>query len=270
MSEYQQVKVGKLRLKGSDNGIKKKKKKKRKLPVDGASVVDKEEVDVDCELHQGWWCAKSYESLPIGNVAIQLFNDRYICANDNGSLSIGSEKEEGSKGPDDEEIFTLIRISETKIALKSGYGKYISVNARGEIYARAEAVGPQEQIDVVIEEEKLAFQGHNGYFFTITVSGNELKAISSSVKEKELIRLRSNASKSKKKKTDEEEQEGIDNLRKCEVGYVKQFQSFGGAHKQLILHQGSTSSLEKAIQRGNFHEVMLNRREKQKADRYCK
>ena len=70
---------------------------------------------------------------------------------------------------------------------------------------------------------------------------------------------------SKKKKLAEDE---IGDVRKCEVSYVKQFQSFGD-HK-VKLHQGPKSSLEKARVVGKLHEAMLDRREKMKSDRYCK
>lgn len=71
-------------------------------------------------------------------------------------------------------------------------GKYVSVNARGEVFARSEAVGPQEQIEVVIENEKFALQGHNGYFLTIT-DDLELKALSRTAKSKEIFCLRTNS-----------------------------------------------------------------------------
>lgn len=57
-------------------------------------------------------------------------------------------------------------------------------------------------------------------------------------------------------------------MRQFEINYVKQFQSFSD-HK-LRLHQGPSSSLEKARGKGKLHEAMLDRREKMKADRYCK
>lgn len=69
------------------------------------------------------------------------------------------------------------------------------MNARGDILARSEAVGPQEQIEVVIEEEKFALQGHNGYFITVT-DDSELKALSRTAKTKEIFCLRTNATKS--------------------------------------------------------------------------
>lgn len=73
-------------------------------------------------------------------------------------------------------------------------GKYVSVNARGEVTARVEAMGPQEQIEVVIQEEKIALQGHNGYFLTVTDDG-EIKAQSQKAKEKEIFCLRTNTSR---------------------------------------------------------------------------
>jgi len=74
-------------------------------------------------------------------------------------------------------------------------GKYVSVNAREDILARSEAVGPQEQIEVVIENNKIALQGHNGYFITVT-DEKELKALSKTAKDKEVFCLRTNVSRS--------------------------------------------------------------------------
>ena len=68
------------------------------------------------------------------------------------------------------------------------------MNARGEVTARVEAMGPQEQIEVVIQEEKTALQGHNGYFLTVTDDG-EIKAQSQKAKEKEIFCLRTNTSR---------------------------------------------------------------------------
>ena len=73
-------------------------------------------------------------------------------------------------------------------------GKYVSVNARGEVLARVEAMGPQEQIEVVIQEGKNALQGHNGYFLTVTDDG-EIKAQSQKAKDKEIFCLRTNISR---------------------------------------------------------------------------
>ena len=65
----------------------------------------------------------------------------------------------------------------------------MSVNSRGDVSGRSDAIGPQEQLDVIIEDEKTALQGHNGYFLAVNESG-ELKALSSKAREKEIFKLR--------------------------------------------------------------------------------
>jgi len=268
MSDYSQVKIGKLKLKGSGSVKKKNKKKKRKLPEfnDGNEIPE----DDDAQDHGGWWQIKSFDHLNGGNVAVQLYNTSYLFARDNGTLVCGDPHHESDYGPAEEEVYTMIKISNTKVALKSGYGKYISVNAMGNVVARSEAVGPQEQLEVVIEDEKVALQGHNGYFLTIT-DGQEVKALSSTAKEKEIVSLRTNISRAKKKKVNEED---VCDVRELEIKHVKNSQSFSKFSKyedrKLLLHEGPKSSLEKARTAGKLHEAMLDRREKMKADRYCK
>jgi len=266
MSEYSQVKIGKLKLKGSSSEKKKGKKKKRKVPEneDGSGGGDEVPADDDAKDHGGWWKIRNFEQLIGGNIAIQLSNTSYLFAKDNGTLVCGDPHHVSDDGPAQEEIYTMIKISDTKIALKSGYGKYISVNAMGNIYARSEAVGPQEQLEVVIQDEKVALQGHNGYFVTIT-EGQEIKALSSVAKEKEIVCLRTDISRVKKKKVNEED---VCDVREFEIKYVKDFQSF--EDRKLKLHEGPKASLEKARTAGKLHEAMLDRREKMKADRYCK
>lgn len=55
-------------------------------------------------------------------------------------------------GPDEAEIFTLVQLSENKIALKSGYGRYLGVNSAGEVIGKSEAVALREQWEPVFEE----------------------------------------------------------------------------------------------------------------------
>ena len=56
------------------------------------------------------------------------------------------------EGPDPTEQLTAIVVSETKIALKSGYGKYLGVNSEGVVIGRADAIGPREQWEPVFQE----------------------------------------------------------------------------------------------------------------------
>ena len=72
----------------------------------------------------------------------------------------------------------------------------------------------------------------------------------------------------RKKKKDDASEEDILDPRQCEVNYVKQFQSF--QDRKLRLSAENVRKLEKAKNKGKLHEAMLDRREKMKADRYCK
>ena len=117
MAEYKQVKIGKLKLKGSSSG-KKSKLKKRKRDRTDEGV---EEEDEDAINHGGWWAIKEYAHLRSCNVALQTHKGNFIKARDNGTLIAGEFHEDQS--PEVEEIFTLIKLSETKVAFKSGYGK---------------------------------------------------------------------------------------------------------------------------------------------------
>lgn len=54
-------------------------------------------------------------------------------------------------GPLPEEILTAIIVSETRIALKSGYGKYLGVDKDGTIVGRSDAIGPLEQFEPVFQ-----------------------------------------------------------------------------------------------------------------------
>ncbi|XP_041379346.1 protein FRG1-like [Gigantopelta aegis] len=60
----------------------------------------------------------------------------------------------GEDGPDEAEIFTLVQLSENKIALKSGYGRYLGVNSAGEVIGKSEAVALREQWEPVFEDSR--------------------------------------------------------------------------------------------------------------------
>lgn len=50
-----------------------------------------------------------------------------------------------------EEILTAIIVNETRIALKSGYGKYLGVDKDGTIVGRSDAIGPLEQFEPIFQ-----------------------------------------------------------------------------------------------------------------------
>ena len=62
------------------------------------------------------------------------------------ALSVAGE------GPDPVEIFTAVRVNDTKVALKSGYDKYLAIETNGRIVARSDAIGGREQFEPVFQE----------------------------------------------------------------------------------------------------------------------
>ena len=56
------------------------------------------------------------------------------------------------EGPEVGEVFSVVRVGETKVAFKSAYGRYVSVSTSGELAGRMEAMGPREQWEPVFEE----------------------------------------------------------------------------------------------------------------------
>lgn len=54
--------------------------------------------------------------------------------------------------PDATEILTAITLGDSKIALKSGYGKYLSIDPEGRVTGKSDAIGSREQWEPVFQE----------------------------------------------------------------------------------------------------------------------
>ena len=116
MSAYRQVKSGKLKLKG-EKSTKKNKTRKRKREND-----DNKNEDVDALRHGGWWKLTNYHQLA-STIALQSCDSgSYIEATDTGGYVMG-ELRDSVNSPAPVEIFTAVKTSQNKIALKSGYGE---------------------------------------------------------------------------------------------------------------------------------------------------
>ncbi|BFZ15142.1 hypothetical protein BsWGS_18181 [Bradybaena similaris] len=262
---YAMVKSGKLNLKGHKHK-KSKKEKRHKRKHDGTPVAsetqDKDKSDT--AKHGGWWEIKKFSDIT-ANIAIEMGDHTYITALDNGELALGQPRNEG-EGPDPTEVFTVIKINETKIALKSGYGKYVAVEADGRVVGKSEAMGTREQFEPVFQEGKTALNASNSCFLSCDGDGDVL-CVSSKAGPGEFIRLRSCAVRERDPLEDVPlEERG--SVKAAEVNYVKKFQSF--QDRRLRVSEVDKSELKKAKKEGDLHEVMLDRREKMKADRYCK
>lgn len=84
------------------------------------------------------------------------------------------------------------------------------------------------------------------------------------------LRIRSLNKRDNNIKTNKDlpEEERADDLRNVELNYVKKFQKF--QDKKIKLSSEDAAELTEAKESGVLHGKLLDRREKMKADRYCK
>ena len=115
---YKQVKVGRLKLKGMDDSSRKRKHKKKKRERE-----EEEPTDTDALRHGGWRKIENFAEVS-GNIALQTFKKSYLEALNSGLFTVGELRDDGENSPAPVEEFTAVQLSDKKIALKSGYGKY--------------------------------------------------------------------------------------------------------------------------------------------------
>ncbi|KAG9259656.1 protein FRG1 isoform X1 [Astyanax mexicanus] len=256
MAEYSHVKSTKLVLKGQKDKRKKKNKDKKRKRDDNEEKPD---------IVGGWWTVRSFGDIT-GTVSVEMHNKSYIHALDTGLFTVGAPHTGDDEGPDPPEQLTAIKLSDSRIALKSGYGKYLGINSEGVVIGRSDAIGSREQWEPVFQDGKMALMAANSCFISYSESG-DIVAKSKTAGDEEMIKIRSCAER-EVKKSDDLADEDRGNVKSCEINYVKKFQSF--QDRKLRVNEEDSGSLKKARTDGKFHEALLDRRSKMKADRYCK
>uniref|UniRef100_UPI00358FB2BC protein FRG1 n=1 Tax=Myxine glutinosa TaxID=7769 RepID=UPI00358FB2BC len=255
MSDYDLVIATPLKMKGCKTSGRKKRNKKQKK-----EDVDEEQLDIVA----GWWAVRTIEEVT-GTVAMEMKDRAFLHALDNGLFTLGAPHAD-HEGPSQPEQLTAVKLSDSRIALKSGYGKFLGIQADGIVQAKADAIGSREQWEPVFQDGKMALLASNGCF----VSCNEeedIVARSKTAKEDEIIKIRSSAEIFHKPK-DGLADEDRGSVSQCEVNYVRKFQSF--QDRRLRLNKGHHKEIKRARTEGSLHEVLLDRRSKMKSDRYCK
>ncbi|KAH8239575.1 hypothetical protein KR032_005566 [Drosophila birchii] len=263
MSDYDNIRIKKLVLKGEKHK-KSKKRKKEKDEAASSSKKSKVQVDEDAVEHGGWWAAKTAADIT-GTVSIEFSDRCYLKALDNGLFTLGAPHNAGD-GPDPEEIFTAFPINDRKVSFKSGYGKYLKIEKDGMVTGRSEAVGSMEQWEPVFEDKRMALLSETGHFMSIDPEDDACVALRKKVGQHEICKVRSNATRDVVVDTEPKEEKG--DLGEVERNYVKKFQKF--QDKKMRINQNDVKELESAKAQGSLHETLLDRRSKMKADRYCK
>lgn len=159
-------------------------------------------------------------------------------------------------------------MNDTKIFIKSGFGKYLRPEADGVVTGRSEAAGEKESFEPIWQEGRMALLSSNHCFVSIDEEDDALVALRKAVGANEVCIIRSNAFRGEVISSSAPIEEKIEDLDQVELNYVKKFQKF--QDKKIKLCSEDKTDLKKAKETGKLHESLLDRRSKMKADRYCK
>ncbi|CAG8779284.1 9322_t:CDS:2 [Gigaspora margarita] len=154
------------------------------------------------------------------------------------------------------------------ISLKTFNGKYLASDKFGAITAEREAIGPQEEWRPIIKNDGIALQNSYDKFLSvdeIADGGYKLRADVETIGFCETWHVKCQARFRKKLKSTKKESKPISEF---EIEQIKKYQTWGGG--RIKTTKDDISELRKAKKEGNFSEALLDRREKVKADRYCK
>lgn len=186
------------------------------------------------------------------DVAIEFLPGCYAKAMSNGTIVMGNPHPPG-EGPDEEEIFTAVAAGTNLVAFKSGFGRYIGIDARKRLMGISEAIGDQEMFLPVVEEDKLALSAHNDCFLSPdqeSTDNPQIMAKAMTAGPNEMLNIRVNNDPS--------------------VFTQKQKQSSESHNKVDTLGFKEDKILKKARMEGRLHETLLDMRVKKKSDKYCK
>lgn len=228
----------------------------------------------DAEEHGGWWKCTKYEHIK-DEVCIEFIPGCYARALSNGSIVLGNLHPPGET-PDEEEIFTAIAASTNQIAIKSGFGRYLSIDSRKHLVGLSEAIGEPETFLPVFEDSKLALcSSFNDCFLSpdeeVEESQPPIVAKATKVGPYEILNIRINNDPMKyhsKKDSNTEEEEDLGQIYEEELNFLKKYQSHGD--KKMKIKEEDKEILKIAKKEGSMYETLLDKRVKLSSDKYCK
>lgn len=276
-SNYQSIK-GKLTFKGTEKKKHKKKKDKKRKHHE-----EEEEIENPTE---GWVDVETSDDLigPIFIITNATDSISCLCSNsENTKVSLTNLVDSDPSVPtttttlpsikdlkpmDVSQVFVIKRvIDSSSYTLKSAYNRYIGSDKFGVVECEKEAVGVQEEWEVILKEDGVAFKNAYDKFLTVDEQDGKkvVRADSDTLGFHETFRVKCQAQNKKKKKAKVAAEKSVYSQ---EIDNVKKYQSWGNG--RLITPKQDSRDLKRAKKSGKMHEAMLDRREKLKSDSYCK
>lgn len=199
------------------------------------------------------------------DVAIEFLQGCYAKAKPDGTIVLGEPHPPG-EGPDEEEIFTAFGVSNDQITLKSGFGRYLSVDANKRLMGVSEAVGEPETFLPVFEDNQLAICAFNECFLSPDIDADikQIYAKADKVGPCEMIKIRINHNPMK---YDQKCDDLKGSVYEAEDNYLKRLAKYGQDGSSM---RETKKLLKKARAEGDLHEALLEKRTKLKSDKYCK
>lgn len=270
MDDYDCIKKSSLKFKGE-----KKKKKKKSHRSDKDRTTDRGETSTgqqlderkeDAESHGGWWKVTQFEHIK-DDVCLEFIPGCYAHALGNGKVVLGKPHAPGD-GPDEEEIFTAICAGTNHIALKSGFGRYLSVDGKKRLMGLSEAIGELETFLPVFEDGKMALCAHNECFLAPNPDTEPPLIVAKSQKAgpSEIINIRINNDPlmfSKQKDRGQGQFDDVGKILETELSHLKKT-------SRNVSVDEEKRRLKKARVDGQLYEALLDTRVKHKSDKYCK
>ncbi|TPX32690.1 hypothetical protein SmJEL517_g04222 [Synchytrium microbalum] len=198
------------------------------------------------------------------------------------------------------QVFVCNKVAgSSKITLKSAYGRYLAADKFGIVSSESEAAGQQEEWEVLLRPDGIAFKSFYGTYLSaeydkleqdildeeddehvdVKTKKQSLVKKSTSKKKQGVVRCDVDAvgfrevwkvkvqaaERSKRRKTKEDDVKK--DLAASEAEDMKRFQSWNKHRPGVVSDVGL---LKQAEREGNLHEVLVMRREKLKSDKFCK
>ncbi|KAJ3220443.1 hypothetical protein HK099_004349 [Clydaea vesicula] len=259
------------------------KKQKKKLKRDRRQVVeDEEEEEVDQQFLSGWLNCDSVKDFngPLFVYTKNRVNENFSVLTSQEDILVWRKAKQTEESKLEPNLITETLVCRNlpeseKFSFKTCQERYVGVDKFGVVYCEREAMGQTEEWEVSKvegEEFGFSFKNHYGNYLSFEFKPNSIstpcRSDKTEVEESEIFYVKCQAQfkyrKPKKPKKIKEE-----NTEELEIEALKSFHSFGD-QTQIKKSKKDFKILKKAKKEGLLNETLLDRREKLKADKFCK